>query len=151
MSFEPKIYKRFIAAKSPAQQRLIRQYKGTKTKFDIVIVGSGVGGGVLADALAQLAKEKNLRILVLEAGSFLYPTHVYNLCRFLNHRVAKIRLPDIQTARRSERGRQTLHRRANTVELRWALHLLVRINPQTPTLGAQLLPPEGEASSPQAA
>ena len=83
------MYKRFIAAKSPAQQRLIRQYKGTKTKFDIVIVGSGVGGGVLADALAQLAKEKNLRILVLEAGSFLYPTHVYNLCRFLNHRVAK--------------------------------------------------------------
>ena len=89
MSFEPKMYKRFIAANSPAQQRLIRQYRGTRTRFDIVIVGSGVGGGVLADALAQLAKEKNLRILVLEAGSFLYPTHVYNLCRFLNHRVAK--------------------------------------------------------------
>src|SRR4029453_6168722 len=55
--------------------------------FDIVIVGSGVGGGLLADALAQV--DKPLRILVLEAGSFLYPTHVYNICRFLNSEVAK--------------------------------------------------------------
>ena len=85
MSFEPRTYEGFVAADSPAQQRLIRQYEGTETKFDIVIVGSGVGGGVLADALA----DKGLRILVLEAGSFLYPTHVYNLCRFLNHEVAK--------------------------------------------------------------
>ena len=88
MSFEPKMYQGFIAADSPAQKRLIRQYEGTGTEFDIVIVGSGVGGGVLADALAELAG-KDLRILVLEAGSFLYPTHVYNLCRFLNHEVAE--------------------------------------------------------------
>ena len=85
MSFEPKMYQGFVAADSPAQQRLIRQYEGTGTNFDIVIVGSGVGGGVLADALA----DKGLRILVLEAGSFLYPTHVYNLCRFMNTKVAK--------------------------------------------------------------
>jgi GMC oxidoreductase len=89
MSFKPDMYKGFIAADSPAQKGLIRQYEGTGTKFDIIIVGSGVGGGVLADALASLAKEKKLRILVLEAGSFLYPTHVYNLCRFLNHKVAE--------------------------------------------------------------
>jgi hypothetical protein len=76
MSFKPDMYKGFIAADSPAQKGLIRQYEGTGTKFDIIIVGSGVGGGVLADALASLAKEKKLRILVLEAGSFLYPTHV---------------------------------------------------------------------------
>ena len=85
MSFKPDMYKGLIAADSPAQRRLIRQYKGTGTSFDIIIIGSGVGGGVLADALAN----KGLRILVLEAGSFLYPTHVYNLCRFLNHRVAE--------------------------------------------------------------
>ena len=89
MSFKPDMYKGFIAADSPAQKGLIRQYEGTGTKFDIIIVGSGVGGGVLADALAPLAKEKKFRILVLEAGSFLYPTHVYNLCRFLNHKVAE--------------------------------------------------------------
>jgi hypothetical protein len=80
-------------ADSETQQRLIRQYKEKATKFDVVIVGSGVGGGVLADDLAErLSKNKrlkNCRILVLEAGSFLYPTHVYNFCRFPNLNVAR--------------------------------------------------------------
>ena len=33
--------------------------------------------------------KKSTRILVLEAGSFLYPTHVYNFCRFPNENVSK--------------------------------------------------------------
>jgi hypothetical protein len=53
------MYENFVAADSQAGQRLIRQYMGMRTDFDIVIVGSGVGGGVLADTLASLAKEKN--------------------------------------------------------------------------------------------
>jgi hypothetical protein len=51
-------------------------------------VGSGIGGGVLADSLAERVGGDR-RILVLEAGSFVYPTHVYNLCRFPNFAVAR--------------------------------------------------------------
>ena len=51
------MYESFIAADSAARQRLIRQYPGPETDFDIVIVGSGVGGGVLADALAEVAEK----------------------------------------------------------------------------------------------
>jgi GMC oxidoreductase len=87
MSFQASMYEKFVAAGSQAGERLFPQYIGIRPDFDIVIVGSGVGGGLLADALAQV--DKPLRILVLEAGSFLYPTHVYNICRFLNSEVAK--------------------------------------------------------------
>ncbi|MDQ4125001.1 MAG: GMC oxidoreductase [Actinomycetota bacterium] len=45
--------------------------------FDVVVVGSGAGGGVLADQVSDLG----LRVLVLEAGSYLFPTHVGNLPR----------------------------------------------------------------------
>lgn len=61
---------------------------GTRNDFDVIIIGSGFGGGVLADDLVErVGKQK--RILVLEAGSYLYPTHVYNLCRFANASIAK--------------------------------------------------------------
>jgi hypothetical protein len=79
----------FVTADSETQKRLIRQYNETGTNFDVVIVGSGVGGGVLADDLAERLGEKKCRILVLEAGSFLYPTHVYNFCRFPNLNVSR--------------------------------------------------------------
>jgi len=82
------MYENFVAADSPARERLIRQYIGVRTDFDIVIVGSGVGGGVLADDIAERLG-KTHRILLVEAGSFLYPTHVYNVCRFPNADVAQ--------------------------------------------------------------
>jgi GMC oxidoreductase len=88
MNFQASMYENFIAADSPARERLIRPYMGKRTDFDIIIVGSGVGGGVLADNLADQLRDR-LRILVLEAGSFLYPTHVYNVCRFPNAAVAE--------------------------------------------------------------
>lgn len=88
MSFQPSMYERFIAVDSPARDRLVHQYAGARTDFDIVIVGSGVGGGVLADDLAERLGDQS-RILLIEAGSFLYPTHVYNVCRFPNADVAR--------------------------------------------------------------
>lgn len=45
--------------------------------WDVVVVGSGVGGGVVADALS----DRGVRTLVLEAGSYLFPTHIANLPR----------------------------------------------------------------------
>lgn len=49
--------------------------------WDVVVVGSGVGGGVLADALS----DRGVQTLVLETGSYVFPTHIANLPR--KHRV----------------------------------------------------------------
>ena len=88
MTFSPSNYVNFISASSQSQERLFLQYLGPRNDFDFIIIGSGIGGGVLGDDLAdRLGHSK--RILVLEAGSFIYPTHVYNICRFANASVAK--------------------------------------------------------------
>jgi hypothetical protein len=88
VTFTAATYANLVAESGAAQQRLFLQYIGPRDDFDIVIVGSGIGGGVLADDLADRLGNRT-RILVLEAGSFLYPTHVYNCCRFSNAAVAK--------------------------------------------------------------
>ena len=88
MTFNASTYANFVSASSAAQERLFLQYIGPRNDFDIIIVGSGMGGGVLADDLADRLGDRK-RILVLEAGSFIYPTHVYNLCRFSNASLAK--------------------------------------------------------------
>ncbi len=80
-------YVNLVAEKSQAHTRLIRDYDGSKKNFDFIIIGSGMGGGILADDLADRLKDK--RILVLDAGSFVYPTHVYNICRMPNYAVAR--------------------------------------------------------------
>jgi hypothetical protein len=49
-------------------------YRGD-VDYDVIIVGSGVGGGILADAASDLG----LRTLVLEAGSVLHRSHINNL------------------------------------------------------------------------
>jgi hypothetical protein len=88
MTFHSSKYVNFVSASSPAQERLFLQYIGQRNDFDIIIVGSGIGGGVLADDFGERFRTQK-RVLVLEAGSFLYPTHVYNTCRFSNASVAK--------------------------------------------------------------
>ena len=45
--------------------------------YDVIVIGSGIGGGILADQLADLGMD----VLVLEAGSYLFPSHVGNLPR----------------------------------------------------------------------
>lgn len=88
MTFGPLTYVNLVTETTRGQERLFLQYIGPRTDFDIIIVGSGIGGGILADDVGErLGRDK--RILVLEAGSFVYPTHVYNVCRFPNASVAR--------------------------------------------------------------
>lgn len=49
--------------------------------FDIVVIGAGMFGGYIADKLYRRCENLGLRVLVIEAGSFLLPTHVQNLPR----------------------------------------------------------------------
>src|SRR5215213_3922183 len=88
MTFTNSTYVNLVSQATEAQARLFLQYMGPRNDFDIAIVGSGMGGGVLADDLADRVG-KSRRILLLEAGSFVYPTHVYNMCRFSNSSLAR--------------------------------------------------------------
>jgi hypothetical protein len=88
MVFSASTYENFVSEKPSSQTRLFAPYQGPRDDFDLIIVGSGFGGGVLADDLAERIGQQK-RILVLEAGSYLYPTHIYNVCRFPNSSVAK--------------------------------------------------------------
>jgi choline dehydrogenase-like flavoprotein len=81
-------YANLVTESSQAHTRLIRDYDGSDPDFDVIVIGSGLGGGILADDLADRLGS-TLRILVLDAGSFIYPTHVYNVCRFPNSDVAQ--------------------------------------------------------------
>lgn len=80
-------YVNLVAEKNQAHTRLIRDYDGANKDFDYIIIGSGIGGGILADDLADRHGQSR-RILLLDAGSFIYPTHVYNISRIPNFAVA---------------------------------------------------------------
>ncbi len=47
--------------------------------FDAVVVGAGMFGGYCANKIYRLGSDKKLRVLVLDAGGFLIPTHLQNL------------------------------------------------------------------------
>jgi hypothetical protein len=79
-------YENLVSERSEAHTRLIRDYDGPNPDFDTIVIGSGIGGGILADDLAE--KMPQTRILVVDIGSFVYPTHVYNISRFSNSDVA---------------------------------------------------------------
>ncbi|GAB1316063.1 hypothetical protein MFIFM68171_06273 [Madurella fahalii] len=78
MVFSASTYEKFVSEKPLSQTCLFPEYLESNYDFDAIIISSGSGGGVLADDLAErIGKRK--RILVLEAGSFLYPTHIYHM------------------------------------------------------------------------
>src|SRR5215472_1833568 len=60
-------------------QRLVNRNLDGTIVYDVIVIGSGMGGGVLASALADAGAS----VLLLEAGSYLFPTHVGNLPRRL--------------------------------------------------------------------
>jgi choline dehydrogenase-like flavoprotein len=49
--------------------------------FDVVVIGAGMFGGYIADKLYRRGENLGLRVLVVDAGSFLLPTHVQNMPR----------------------------------------------------------------------
>ena len=53
-------------------QRLVNRDLDGTIVYDVIVVGSGMGGGVLASALA----DAGANVLLLEAGPHLFPTHV---------------------------------------------------------------------------
>ena len=61
-------YANLVSQQSEAHTRLIRDYNGPNSNFDYIVIGSGMGGGILADDLADRNKQR--RILVVDAGSF---------------------------------------------------------------------------------
>jgi choline dehydrogenase-like flavoprotein len=48
-------------------------------EYDVLVIGSGMGGGLLTSQLADAGAD----VLLVEAGSYLFPTHVGNLPRRL--------------------------------------------------------------------
>jgi len=62
---------------SRVQQMFFAPNLDEQKTYDVIVIGSGIGGGVLADQLSDVG----LDVLVLEAGGYLFPTHVGNLPR----------------------------------------------------------------------
>src|SRR5690606_17492135 len=59
------------------QQRFFEPKLDVNHQYDVIVIGSGMGGGIVADQLADLGVD----VLVLEAGSALFTTHTANLPR----------------------------------------------------------------------
>jgi hypothetical protein len=68
-----------VTENAQVQRTLFKRNLDEAHEYEVLVVGSGIGGGILADQLADLGSD----VLVLEAGSYLFPTHVANLPRRL--------------------------------------------------------------------
>jgi choline dehydrogenase-like flavoprotein len=56
--------------------------KMAETNYDVLIVGSGAGGGAALWRLIEQSKNKGMRIGMIEAGDLMLPTHAHNLPTF---------------------------------------------------------------------
>jgi len=48
-------------------------------QFDAIVIGAGMFGGYCAEKIFRFGAANNLKVLVLDAGPFLIPTHLQNL------------------------------------------------------------------------
>jgi choline dehydrogenase-like flavoprotein len=77
-------YDNFLSIESPLEQFTVRAKGSESEDYDVIIIGSGMGGGVLADALS----DRGARTLVLDAGGLWFPVHMCELPR------SEINLPE---------------------------------------------------------
>src|SRR5690349_18551005 len=49
--------------------------------FDAVVIGAGMFGGYCAEKIFRFGAANGLKVLVLDGGAFLLPTHLQNLPR----------------------------------------------------------------------
>lgn len=66
-----------IADSGWVEETLFEAFADEAAVYDVIVIGSGMGGGTVADHLA----DTGLNVLVLEAGGYQFPTHVGNLPR----------------------------------------------------------------------
>src|SRR5712692_6389896 len=52
---------------------------GRRRDFDVIVIGGGTFGSVVAEHLLVTDRTRSRRILVLEAGPFVLPEHVQNM------------------------------------------------------------------------
>lgn len=58
-------------------QKFLAPNTEPNSHYNLIVIGSGFGGGIVAEQAA----DRGLNVLVLEAGSYIFPTHVANLPR----------------------------------------------------------------------
>src|SRR5712691_11414562 len=62
-----------------AMDSAVQTVGGRKRDFDVIVIGGGTFGAVVAEHLFISDTTRSRRILVLEAGPFVLPEHVQNL------------------------------------------------------------------------
>jgi choline dehydrogenase-like flavoprotein len=60
-------------------EEIDQQSTGGGYPFDAVVIGAGMFGAYCAEKLYRRGAKQALRILLIDAGAFLLPTHIQNL------------------------------------------------------------------------
>ena len=63
----------------PVDTSAAQTVAGRRRDFDVIVIGGGTFGSVVAEHLLVTDRTRSRRILVLEAGPFVLPEHVQNL------------------------------------------------------------------------
>ncbi|HBJ36208.1 MAG TPA: GMC family oxidoreductase [Planctomycetaceae bacterium] len=70
-------YDKFVSVESRIEQLSVRSPGRENEDYDVIVIGSGMGGGTLADSLS----DQGIKVLILEAGGMQMPIHMNELPR----------------------------------------------------------------------